>query len=95
MHNQSAKLIEEAWVLAFRLAWAAAVASGRRYERLMYAMVMRYGAGCGANDGLGITRTNRARDTLQAGEQTEHCRNTARSKFVKKTGTPAEFAYAP
>ncbi|MFP4436769.1 MAG: hypothetical protein ACLFVO_05935 [Chloroflexaceae bacterium] len=37
MHNQSANLIEEAWVLAFRLAWAAAVASGRRYERLMYA----------------------------------------------------------
>jgi hypothetical protein len=37
MHNQSAKLIEEAWVLAFRLAWAAAVTSGTRYERLMYA----------------------------------------------------------
>jgi len=37
MHNQSTKLIEEAWVLAFRLAWAAAVASGPRYERLMHA----------------------------------------------------------
>lgn len=35
MSARATQLIEEAWLLSFRLAWAAAVAPGRRYERLM------------------------------------------------------------